>query len=106
MISIYITCHTGDEARRIAMALVQARLIACANIITGVQSVYRWRGAIETETEVVLIGKARDGDFDAICTKVKSLHSNEVPCITAWPVEKALSDYAAWVEKETDRSGA
>ncbi len=106
MISIYVTCHTGDEARRIAMALVQARLIACANIIPGVQSVYRWRGSIETETEVVMILKARDADFDEICVAIKRLHSNDVPCITVWPVEQALPAYAEWVEKETDRSAA
>jgi len=103
-LSVYITAASLAEAQKIAYALVEARLSACANIFTGVHSVYRWQGQVETAEEVAMIVKTRAEDFAAVERKVKELHSYACPCIVAWPIEAGHQPYLDAVDKETKRS--
>lgn len=98
---LYVTTGSADEARRIGGALVEERLAACANIIDGMRSLYWWEGKVQDETEAVLILKTRAAQVDAAIARVKALHSYDVPCVVALPVEAGNSDFLGWIVKET-----
>src|SRR6266550_6171651 len=98
IVSVYAVFATAEEAERIGRMVVEERLAACINIIPGVRSIYRWRGAIETADEVAAILKTSTAKADALITRIASLHSYEIPCIVTWPIDKVLGNYAAWVE--------
>jgi len=91
-----------EEASRIARALVEAGLIACANFdVTS--SVYRWAGRIEEETEVSMICKTQTKLVPDVIKKVKEMHSYELPCITSWKLDNGYGPYLDWVKKETEQ---
>jgi len=100
-LSVYITAPSRELAEKIARALVEERLAACVNIISGSRSIYRWKGHVEAASEVVLIAKSRAGLFEPLEKRVKELHSHEVPCIVAWPIAAGHQPYLDWLEKET-----
>jgi periplasmic divalent cation tolerance protein len=98
---VYITVPDADGARRIARALVERRLAACANIIDGMRSVYRWEGAIEEDSETVLIAKTREELVPALTDAVRSLHVHDVPCVVALRTAGGDADFLDWIEAET-----
>jgi periplasmic divalent cation tolerance protein len=102
-LSLYITAPSLDVARTIGCALVEERLAACVNIITGMQSIYRWEGKIETAAEIVLIAKGRAALFAEIEKRVRELHPYDCPCLVAWPIEAGHQPYLDWIAKETAR---
>lgn len=101
VIDIWVNCPDRDVAGTIAEALIGARLVACANIFAPVQSVYRWKGAIERETEVPLLLKTRAELFDTVAAEVERLHPYETPGIMAVPLARVNADYEAWLVAET-----
>ena len=101
VVSVYAVFANADEAERIGRTVVEERLAACVNILGPVRSTYRWQGAVETADEVAAIFKTTQASTDALIARIASLHSYDVPCITSWPVEKALAAYADWVEDGT-----
>lgn len=101
-IDVLITCPDASVAGRIARAIVEARLAACASIGGEIASVYRWKGAIEQADEVALQLKTRADLFDRLCAHVKPLHPYEVPCIIAVELVGIDPTYAAWLEEETE----
>ncbi len=98
---LYITAGSRDEAKKIGRALVEARLVACANVIDGMESVYWWEGKLTEDREAVLIVKTRADLVPAVTAKVKALHSYTVPCVVALPIQDGNPDYLAWVAAET-----
>jgi len=97
---VYITAENMQQARRIADGLVAARLAACVNIIDGMRSVYRWKGAIQQDREVVLIAKTTAGRLPELIERVKSLHSYECPCIVSLPVVDGYQPFLDWIAAE------
>jgi periplasmic divalent cation tolerance protein len=95
---IYITFSTKDEAIKIANNLIRIKLIACANIYSGVISIYEWKGEIMQNEEVTLICKTSDILVDEVVSFVKSTHTHECPCIIAIKVTKGNEDFLKWVE--------
>ncbi len=91
-------------AERIARGLLEDRLVACANIVPGLRSLYWWRDEIQTDDEVLMLLKARSGDVDAIAARAVELHPYEVPEVIATPVISGLGAYLEWVHDETERS--
>jgi len=89
------------EAERLARRLLEERLVACANLVRDVRSLYWWQGRLGKATETLLILKAPRRNVERLIRRVKELHPYEVPEIVALPVEKAYRPYAEWVEKET-----
>ena len=86
-IVVLVTCASAKEARKIARALVKERLAACANILASpVQSVYRWKGTVESAKEFLLIIKTTKARFPKLKATVKRLHSYDVPEIIALPI--------------------
>lgn len=100
---LYTTSPDIETAQRIARALVESRLAACANILPGMQAIYRWRGAIETDSEVVAIFKTTAALAPAARNLILQQHPYETPCVVCLPIDEAGSSpaYLAWIEAET-----
>ncbi len=98
---VYMTTATVEEARTIGRRLVETRLAACANIVPGMESIYRWQGRIETAQETVLIAKTRAVLVDQLCAKVRELHSYDCPCVVALPIGAGNPAYLRWLGDET-----
>ena len=99
-IVILTTCGSVEEAERIARALVDGRWAACVNVLPGVRSFYRWKGAIEDSTEVLLLIKSSRSLFAALRSELERWHSYELPEVIALPVVEGSGGYLAWLEKE------
>lgn len=102
-IVVFITAPNEDEAVRIAKELVGSELAACVNIIKGIRSIYRWKGAIEDDAEMLLIAKTRLELMDPLRERVKGLHSYSVPEIIAIPITAGSGDYLSWIGEVTGR---
>ena len=98
VISVYSIFANAEEAEHIGRAMVEEKLAACVNILGPVRSIYRWKGALESADEVAAIFKTTDERAGLLITRIAALHSYDVPCITAWPIDKILGAYADWVE--------
>jgi periplasmic divalent cation tolerance protein len=99
-----MTAETRDEAQAIGRALVEERLVACANILGPMDSIYWWDGAVKSETEVAFIVKTRATLVDQVVGRVTEMHSYDCPCIVALPIEGGNPDYLAWIEAQTSQS--
>jgi periplasmic divalent cation tolerance protein len=103
---VYATAGDAAEARRIGRAVVEGQLAACANIITGMRSLYWWQGKLEEGREAVLILKTTEDRLEALVARVKELHSYDCPCIEALPVVAGHQPFLDWVAQETHGSPA
>lgn len=100
MIYIFWTCKTIEEAKKICNELLGKRLIACASIIPGITSLYRWQGKLEEGREIKIILKTTHDHFTAIEQYIKTRCSYEVPEIAAIPVSSIHAPYLDWVHQE------
>lgn len=98
---VYITTKNKSEAKKIGKTLVKTKLAACINIIDGMNSIYRWEGKIQSDSETILIAKTKESLVDKLIKKVKSIHSYSCPCIICLPILNGNKDYLNWVRKET-----
>jgi periplasmic divalent cation tolerance protein len=98
---VFSTCGSEDEAERVARALVEARLAACVNIVPGVRSVYRWKGAVEDAREWLLTIKTRRDLLPVMMAELRRVHSYDVPEAIALPIVDGLPEYLAWIREET-----
>jgi periplasmic divalent cation tolerance protein len=98
---VFVTCGSEGEASKIAHALVDERLAACANIVSPIRSVYRWEGKICDEREWLLVIKTREARFRDLEKRVKSLHSYQVPEIISLPILAGSPSYLKWLEENT-----
>ena len=100
---LVILCTAPDEAtaETLARGLVEHRLAACVNAITGVKSVYRWKGNIEVDREIQLVIKTRGERFDDVAAWLRANHPYDVPEIIALPAARVSDAYLKWALKET-----
>lgn len=96
-IVIFVTVESEEQARVISMKLLECNLIACANIIPGVKSLYWWEGKIEESGELLLVIKSKKYKLDDIVDAVKKNHSYSVPEVIALPVVGGNPDYLKWL---------
>jgi periplasmic divalent cation tolerance protein len=94
---ILVTTSPRAEAKRIAHALVEEHLAACVNLISDVHSVYRWKEAVETADEVLLLIKTVKGKIDAVRTRVHELHSYDLPEFLVLDVADGSDAYLEWI---------
>jgi periplasmic divalent cation tolerance protein len=99
-VSIYVMSPDLDTAKRIARALLDQRLVACANLFPTT-SIYRWDGAIQEEPEVAMLLKTRRVLFGQVEAVVRALHPHKIPCIVAIDMPVGHLPYLAWVDEET-----
>ena len=98
---VWVTAPDAECATSIARTLVEERLIACANLVPGVHSIYRWEGAVQQDEEVLLVLKTTSDRCDAVAARVKALHPYDLPEVIALPVEGGSADYLDWVRTES-----
>ncbi len=88
---------TREEAGRIAQALVGERLAACVNVVPGVASVYRWKGAVHEDDELLLVIKTRAEAVEALRARLLALHSYELPEVVVLPIAGGHAPYLDWI---------
>lgn len=100
---VYVTAANGEEALTIARAAVNERLAACANILGGMTSVFRWKGAVQEESEVSLVLKTQAQNLPALTERIKALHSYSVPCVVSWALSpnEGNTDFLDWLAAES-----
>lgn len=98
---LYVTAGSPEEGLEIARALVEERLVACANLLPGATSVYRWEGRVHEDPETVLVAKTAADRVEAVTARVRALHSYDCPCVVALPIRGGNSDFLAWIRAET-----
>ena len=94
---VFTTCPDNKTAERIARALVGEHLAACVNILPIAQSIYLWKGKVESAAELLLIIKSVTDAYGSIQNRIRELHSYELPEVIAVPIADGLPDYLAWI---------
>jgi len=98
-ILILNTTDSLELARKIASALVEAKEAACVNIVPGIQSIYRWEGKVCDETEFLLLIKSTADKFESVRSRIRALHTYQVPELIALPITAGDPDYLAWLNE-------
>ncbi|MDD5350344.1 MAG: divalent-cation tolerance protein CutA [Chthoniobacteraceae bacterium] len=94
---VWTTFPEPESARRIARTLVEERFAACANVLGGVESVYRWQGKVESAAEVWVLFKTTREAYPRLETRLKALHPYELPEIIALKPDCGLPAYLQWI---------
>ncbi len=102
-VTLYSTWPTLDSAAAAARTLVEQRLIACANILPGAVSVFRWEGEVQREDEVLMFAKTSARRATEARDAIIKLHPYSVPCVTAFAIVEtaSASAFLDWIAKET-----
>ncbi len=103
MSTLLVLTNLPDRAaaERLAGALIEQRVAACVNIFAPCRSVYRWKGAVQSEEEHPVLIKTTAERYPALEAAIRAAHPYELPEIIAVPVERGLPAYLAWVDAET-----
>ena len=104
-IVVFSACSTPEEAARIARKLIDAHLAACVNVVRGVRSFYRWKGAIEETDECLLVIKSSRDLFDRLRLELEKAHTYDVPEVVAVSVVDGAPNYLNWLDGELKVSG-
>ena len=99
-IVVLVTCPP-DGAAELARAVVSDQLAACANILSGVRSIYRWKGEICDDEEALLVIKTRASLFERLRARMATLHPYDVPEIIALPLTAGHAPYLDWITRNT-----
>ena len=94
----------APTAHDLARRLLEQKLAACVNIQPGVESLYRWQGAIEQATEVSLVIKTTQGRYTELQAAIKAAHPYQVPEIIALPIVAGWPPYLEWIAAETKKN--
>lgn len=100
-IQIYWTCGSIDEARKISRQLVEAKLVACANIIPWIESIFMWDNQLDTTQETKVIFKTKDSCFTAVKEFIVKNAAYEVPMVLKIPILEGHPEYLDWVSQNT-----
>ncbi|KAL8040327.1 hypothetical protein ABFS82_10G087600 [Erythranthe guttata] len=100
-IVVYVTVPNKEAGKKLAESIVKERLAACVNRVPGVESVYEWKGEIQTDSEELLIIKTRESLLEALTQHVKANHEYEVPEVIALPITGGNSQYLEWIKNST-----
>lgn len=94
---VFCTCGTIEDARRLARTLVEEGLAACVTTLSGVESIYRWQGAIESAAEWLLLIKSTQERYPDLERRIVELHTYDTPEILAVPASAGLERYLEWL---------
>ncbi|HAA91801.1 MAG: divalent-cation tolerance protein CutA [Rhodospirillaceae bacterium] len=98
---VYVTASDKAEAEKIGRTAVEEKLAACANVLGGHMSIYRWQGEVQQDQEVGLLLKTMEGHVAALTERILALHSYDCPCVVTWPLTGGNPDFLAWIESES-----
>lgn len=93
------TFGTVDEARKVARTIVEEHLAACGNLIPSVESIYQWKGNVETSAETLVLFKTTTDRYWQLETRIRELHSYETPEIIAVRLHAGLPAYLRWIDE-------
>lgn len=96
---VYVPCESKEKAQLMAKKLIEEKLIACANIVDSVTSIYNWEDQVQTNNEVLCLMKSKTSLFENLKKRIKDLHTYDVPCIASFPIEMINADYISWLQK-------
>ena len=96
---VFTTAANSEEATRLGRTLVEERLVACATLLPAIESIYRWKGNIETSVESMLLLKTNAAQLTALEARIQELHSYETPEFLALPVEAGSRGYLEWMDR-------
>lgn len=94
---VLITAPSEDVAARLAHQLVEERLLACANLVPRVRSIYRWQGQVHDEPEALLVCKTSRPKLEPLKVRLPQIHPYETPELLAFGVDDGLPRYLAWL---------
>jgi len=97
---VICTCKTF-QTEKIVNYLVEKRIIACANVISGIASTYWWKKKIEKEKEDIILMETKKDLVSTLIKEIKKIHSYQVPKIITLDVKEGLEAYISWVKEET-----
>jgi len=104
---VLVTCSSLSEARKVARAVVEKQLAACVNIHSApVESIYRWKGKVETAREHLLLIKTTAHRLKALEREVRRLHSYDTPEFIAVPIVSGATSYLSWLRQNVEREVA
>ncbi|MCE9626672.1 MAG: divalent-cation tolerance protein CutA [Candidatus Eisenbacteria bacterium] len=103
---VFSTFADEETAARVARTLVEERLIACANLLPGARSIYRWKDGVEDTREVVVLMKTRKQDWIALMSRLHELHPYDVPECVAMRLAAGAPKYMAWLDEALEPEGA
>jgi periplasmic divalent cation tolerance protein len=98
-VMIMVMCVSRKEALDVSERLLAKRLVACANIMSAVQSKFWWKGKLDSAREVLVMMKTVKANFKKIEIEIKRVHSYEVPEIIAVPIVAGSRDYLDWINR-------
>ena len=99
---VLTTAGSQEEARKVAAFLVQQRIAACVNIVPQIESVYRWKGEVETASEWLLIIKTSAPNFEKIRAALERLHSYELPECIQLEISAGSQKYLDWLSHNSE----
>jgi periplasmic divalent cation tolerance protein len=102
MLLVFTSLPDRAAAEKLAAALVEQRVAACVNILAPCRSVYRWKGAVQSEEEHPVLIKSTRERYSVLEAAIRAVHPHELPEIVALPVERGLPAYLDWVAAETE----
>ena len=98
---VFTTLPSADKAAEIAKLLVDEKLVACANLLPAIRSIYRWQGKLHDENEVLVLLKTRAENLERLKLRLLEIHPYELPEMLAVPVESGYQPYLDWLAGET-----
>ena len=99
-IVVFTTCNSEEQAAQLARHLVELQLAACATILPGARSFYRWEGETKNAPECVVMIKSRRDLFPRLREAIGQIHSFEIPEVIALPVVDGSDAYLKWLDRE------
>ena len=96
---VFTTFANEADAARVTRVLVEERLVACANLLPGARSIYRWQDGVKDEPEVVVLMKTRKQDWTALLSRLHDLHPYSTPECVAVRIAAGAPKYMAWLEE-------
>jgi periplasmic divalent cation tolerance protein len=98
---IYVTASNAEEAKEIGRALVEERLVACANVLPTMIPIFWWEGRVQEDSEAILLAKTRKDLVQRVIAFVEDQHSYDTPAILALPIEAGYQPFLDWIDEET-----
>ena len=95
----YIIASNKKEAEKIATKLLDKKLIACANVISNVNSYFVWKNKVQNSKEIIICGKTTSKNQKKIIHEVKKLHSYSVPCVIFFDIKNGNKDFLEWIKR-------
>ncbi|MCB1232121.1 MAG: divalent-cation tolerance protein CutA [Verrucomicrobiae bacterium] len=98
---VLCTFPNAEEARQIGTQLIELQVAACVNLIPQIESIYRWKGEIKQESEVMAVIKTTMNNYAEIEARIRELHPYDTPEVIAVPIERGATSYLNWISEVT-----